>query len=157
MTDRRARLRDAIANGVDPTRLPGLEPTLDRIELVLDELDEYGLPRVEDALVDAIRAGVEADLGPFEPSLARRGLDLLLAAHPHLELVTADWQGWSPAGPVGAVASGPWLLVWLGQRSGDGADAFALYRFAIFKATGAVHGFDPDNPGAVTDDPILEP
>jgi hypothetical protein len=90
----------------------------------------------------------------FARSPARRGLDVLLAAHPHLELVNADWQGWAPPGSDAELA-GPWLLVWLGQQSADGADTFALYRFAIFKRTGAVHGIEAD--GAVTDDPILEP
>jgi len=90
----------------------------------------------------------------FEPSPARRGLDALLRTHPHLELVDADWQGWNM--PPGDVA-GPWLLVMLGQPSADGSDNFAIYPFAIFKRTGAVHGYDPDLPGAVTDDPILVP
>lgn len=87
----------------------------------------------------------------FEPSLARRGLDLLLAANPHLELVEADWQRPSESGMS---VGGPWLLVTLGQRSADGSDAFALHPFAIWKSTGAVHGM---HDGSVTDDPILAP
>ena len=83
---------------------------------------------------------------PFNPSPARRGLDLLLERHPHLELVTAEWQRED--------AEGPWLLVTLGQRS-DVGEAFALWPFAIWKSTGAVHGIGAD--GAVTDDPLYAP
>jgi hypothetical protein len=34
----RAAVRDAIANGVNPARLPGLEPTVDRVLAVLEPL-----------------------------------------------------------------------------------------------------------------------
>lgn len=82
----------------------------------------------------------------FEPSLARRGLDLLLAHAPHLELVDAEWQ-----------RDGPWLLVTLGQPSTGKTPtvpAFALHHYAIWQHTGAVHGMSD---GAVTDDAILLP
>jgi hypothetical protein len=35
--------------------------------------------------------------------------------------------------------AGPWLLVTLGQRSEGSNEAFALYPFAIWKATGDVY------------------
>jgi hypothetical protein len=82
----------------------------------------------------------------FEPSPARRGLDWLLASLAPLDLISAEWQ-----------LDGPWLLVVLGQQSDDGSDVFARHPFAIFKATGAVHGYDPEHPGAVTDDPLFVP
>jgi hypothetical protein len=78
----------------------------------------------------------------FEPSLARRGLDLLLAANPHLELYQAEWQ-----------RDGRWLLVTLAQRSETGP-ALALHPYAIRKLTGAVHGM---RDGAADDDPVLTP
>lgn len=82
----------------------------------------------------------------FEPSPARRGLDLLLATHPHLDVVRV-------ASPTDTPEASPWLLVDLGQRSADGSDAYAVWRFAVWRSTGAVHGIDHD--GAVSDDPIL--
>jgi hypothetical protein len=96
------------------------------------------------------RAAVAPEV-TFEPSPARRGLDWLLETHPHLELVEANWQ--RPATPMDI--GGPWLLVTLGQRSADGSDAFALYPFAIWKSTGAVHFTEPG--GAVSDDPVFVP
>jgi hypothetical protein len=77
----------------------------------------------------------------FVSSPARRGLDLLLANHPGFEVVSAEWQ-----------MDGPWLLVTLGRRGESLRDAFVLYPWAVFKATGAVHGM---NGGAVTDDPLF--
>ena len=62
----RARLRDAVRGNIDPAWLPGLEPIVDRILAVLAERDGGGA---------------------FAPGIARRGLDLLLASAPHLELV----------------------------------------------------------------------
>jgi hypothetical protein len=85
----------------------------------------------------------EGDMS-FESSPARRGLDLLLAQAPHLDLLKAEWQ-----------AEGPWLLVTLGQRSAGVRETWARHRYAIFTNTGAVHGLQQD--GAVTDDPILQP
>jgi len=79
----------------------------------------------------------------FDPSPCRRGLDLLLASCPHLDLIELSWQ-----------ADGPWLLVTLGQQSADGSDAFARHEYAIWRRTGAVHGVVA---GAVTDDPVLTP
>jgi hypothetical protein len=80
----------------------------------------------------------------FDPSPARRGLDLLLATYPHLDLIELEWQ-----------ADGPWLLVTLGQESDDEPKVFARHPYAILRSTGAVHGIQHD--GAVTDDPILAP
>jgi hypothetical protein len=87
----------------------------------------------------------------FDKSPARRGLDKLLELHPHLELVEADWQREDHHN-----VAGPWLLVTLGQRSADGSEAFALYPFAIWKLTGAVHGMEGPK-GPVTDDPLWTP
>lgn len=87
----------------------------------------------------------------FDPSRCRRGLDWLLAANPHLELLSAEWQR---GDPEHGEMHGPWLLVTLGQASADGSDAFALYPFAIWKATGAVHGMAG---GEVIDPPIHDP
>lgn len=81
----------------------------------------------------------------WSPSLARQGLDWLLASCPHLELVRAEWQ-----------PDGPWLLVTLGQRSVSPSmvESFARHPYAIWKHTGAVHGMQD---GAVTDDPLHVP
>lgn len=51
---------------------------------------------------------------------------------------------------------GPWVLVTLGQPSDsfDELPAWALYNYAIWKRTGAVHVLELD--GAVSDDPIIE-
>lgn len=92
-------------------------------------------------------------MSALEASPARRGLVWLLERYPHLELVEADWQGWNmPRGD----ARGPWLLVTLGQESSSAGDpdVFALWPFAIFKRTGAVHRIDG---GAVSDDPFFVP
>jgi hypothetical protein len=79
----------------------------------------------------------------LRPSAARRGFDLLLHNAPHLDVLAVEWQ-----------RDGPWLLVTLGQRSeGDDVVAWARHRYAVFKRTGAVHGFLAD--GSVTDDPVL--
>lgn len=94
-------------------------------------------------------------MASFVPTPARRGLDKLLELHPHLELVKA-----SATVPVGENdAWTPWLLVTLGQpserREPGTPEAWAIWQFAIWKTTGAVHTIGHD--GAVSDDPILEP
>lgn len=78
----------------------------------------------------------------FEPSIARRGFDWLLASCPHLDVVTVEWQ------------YGPWLLVTLGQLGEGAPDAFALHPYAIWRSTGAVYGM---HDGAVDDDPLFVP
>jgi len=80
----------------------------------------------------------------FEPSPARRGLDVLLRSLPFFDVIEIEWQ-----------ADGPWLLVTLGQRSEGDAEAWARHRYAIWKTTGAVHGYNAD--GSVTDDLVLAP
>ena len=76
-------------------------------------------------------------------SRARLGLELLLSLHPEHELLSATWQ-----------YDGPWLLVSLGLRGQGEADAFAIYSYAILKATGAIYGV---RDGAVGDDPLWVP
>jgi hypothetical protein len=92
----------------------------------------------------------------FEPSPARRGLDLLLATHPHLDLVAAWMPGrGEPYGPVlPEQPGGPWLRVDLGQPSEGDVEAYAVWSFAIWKSTGAVHRMID---GAVEDDALVEP
>jgi len=90
-------------------------------------------------------------MGAYDVSPARRGLDKLLELHPHFDVVSADAQ--VPTGDNEAWS--PWLLVMLGQRSEGEREAYALYPFAIWKSTGAVHGIGND--GAVTDDPLWTP
>jgi hypothetical protein len=93
----------------------------------------------------------------FEPTPARRGFELLLERHPHLDVVAA-WIPGRPEDPWLTPSSvvAPWLRVELGQPSeGEGvADAYAVWSFAIWRSTGAVHTVDAD--GAVSDDPVLE-
>jgi len=90
----------------------------------------------------------------FTKPLTRRGFDALLLAHPHLDVVDVDWMR-VPAGN----APNPWILVELGQPSEPPADAvtpvdaFAIWKFAIWKNTGSVYTIEPG--GAVADDPIL--
>ena len=89
-----------------------------------------------------------------EPTIERRALDLLLAMHPFFDLLEVDWQlAIEDEGETIRPFIGPWLLVTLGQRSQDGGPVWARHRFAIWKATGAVHGVEED--GAVTDDPLF--
>ncbi len=79
----------------------------------------------------------------------RQGLDGLLALFPDFDLLEVNWKlpNESRADP------GPWLIVLLGQRSDDGAHAWAVHHYAIWKRTGAVHLLD----GAmVVDPPIIE-
>jgi len=81
----------------------------------------------------------------FEPSAARRGLDRLLAVSPHLDVLSIEWQ-----------TDGPWLLVELGQPTvAPDGEVWARHRYAIWKTTGAVHGYEAD--GSVTDDPVMTP
>lgn len=114
-------------------------------------------------------------MSSFDPSPARRGLDLLLTTHPHLDLVAA----WVPghdrreetdpgrdiplADPDHAEtlpglaipwASSPWLRVDLGQPSEGESEAYARWSFAIWRSTGAVHRMSD---GAVDDDPFIVP
>lgn len=88
----------------------------------------------------------------FEPSLVRRALDYLLDAYPMFDLVSIDWQFSHDFQSHG----GPWLLVTLGQPSADWdtVPAWAIWRFAIWKTTGALHTMKD---GAVSDDPIWTP
>jgi hypothetical protein len=77
----------------------------------------------------------------------REGLDAILVMHPEWDLLGLDWQlAHESAG------AGPWLLVQLGERSQDGAEAWARHDYAIWKRTGAVHIVD--GYGAVVDPPI---
>lgn len=88
----------------------------------------------------------------FLKSPARRAVDLLLELHPHLDVVAVDAQLPTETRDL----EGPWLLVTLGQRSADGSPAYAQYPFAIWKATGAIHGM-PEGPGGpVSDDPLWQ-
>jgi hypothetical protein len=80
----------------------------------------------------------------FTVSPARLGLDGLLERYPFFELVKAEWQ-----------IDGLWLLVTLGQRGSGPHDAFAVWHFAIFISTGAVHNIKPD--GMVEEVPLFEP
>jgi hypothetical protein len=91
----------------------------------------------------------------FDPSPARRGLDLLLAAHPHLDLLAAWVPGRDEHQPMNPWSPSPWLMVELGQPSNGESDAYAIWPFAIWRSTGAVHGVDHD--GAVSDDPLYTP
>lgn len=79
----------------------------------------------------------------FEPSLVRLALDELLTRYPGYDLVTVVWQ-----------AEGPWVLISLGQPSEVG-QAWAIWRFAIWKTTGALHTMNGE--GAVSDDPVWVP
>lgn len=93
----------------------------------------------------------------FDPSPARRGLDALLALYPFHDVIEVDWQ--IDDGPP-ARFLGPWVLVTMGQPSAElelgpfpELAAWARWRFAIWRRTGAVHVLGRD--GAVSDDPIV--
>ena len=81
-----------------------------------------------------------------EPSLARKGLDLLLAEYPLDDVVEVDGQWETVDEATGMeLTSGPWLIVELKEAGG----------FGIWKETGAVFRLDED--GGAEDDPILQP
>jgi hypothetical protein len=91
----------------------------------------------------------------FQPSPARQGLDQLLGFYPHLDLLEVEWQ--VEEGPGGIpVSFGPWVLVKLGQASEGLAPAWAVWHFAIWRNTGAVHTMRGPL-GEVSDDPIFSP
>jgi hypothetical protein len=97
---------------------------------------------------------------PFDPSPARRGFDLLVALHPHLDVVKVEWGDPDQEEVWGDDAVWtPWVLVHLGQRgeqqSSIQRERWAIWPFAIWKLTGAVHSIDTN--GAVSDDPLIEP
>jgi hypothetical protein len=79
---------------------------------------------------------------------------MLLFTHPHFDVLKVDWQDSTSLG------SASWVLVELGQPSETSrldplhGTAWAIWRFAIWKATGAVYRMDG---GAVEDDPFIEP
>jgi hypothetical protein len=86
--------------------------------------------------------------------MERRALDLLLRMYPFFDLLEIDWQlAIDAEGEEVRPFIGPWLLVTLGQPSVDSSPAWARHHFAIWKATGAVHGVQED--GSVTDDPLF--
>lgn len=97
----------------------------------------------------------------MEPTIERRALNALLVMFPDFDLLGVDWQ--RPAdylahrqgsGSIGDLGEpGPWLLVYLGQRSDDGFEAWARHDYAIWKRTGAVHLVGAD--GAVIDPPLI--
>lgn len=88
--------------------------------------------------------------------LVRRGLDALLAEHPHLDLLEVDWQIEPADGRSVARWRGPWVLVRLGQPSDhvEVEPAWAVWEYAIWRVTGNVYLVGAD--GAVGDDPIIE-
>jgi hypothetical protein len=93
----------------------------------------------------------------LERSLVRRALEELLRRHPMLDLLAIDWQV-DPADERQAARwRGSWVLVELGQPSDTIAvePAWAVWRFAIWRSTGAVHIVGAG--GAVSDDPIFVP
>ena len=81
-----------------------------------------------------------------EPSLARKGLDLLLREYPSDDVVEVDgqWEVYDETTDV-VLATGPWLIVELKEAGG----------FGIWKETGAVFRLNED--GGAEDDPILTP
>ena len=84
----------------------------------------------------------------FEPSLVRQGLDWLLEHFPHLDVVKVEWQ------TEDGHWTGPWVLVEMGQPSLGGIAAWAVWKFAIWRETGAVYQM---HDGAVSDDPDFVP
>lgn len=88
-----------------------------------------------------------------DPSLARRGLDRLLAHYPHADIDMIDGQSATPdtegPGPMLKLGrtEGPWVCV-------DLVHGGQVARFAIWKSTGAVYRLDEH--GAVEDDPFIE-
>lgn len=97
------------------------------------------------------------DASVWDASLVRQALDELLRRYPMFDLISIDWQ-WADD----FTTHGVWVIVKLGQRSSnfEESPAWTIWPFAIFKATGALHGFEgegDDYPGAVSDDPIWTP
>lgn len=82
-------------------------------------------------------------------TIERDALNQLLDAYPMFDVLNINWQRANEH----AVGPGPWLLVDLGERSVDGNEAWAVWKFAIFKRTGAVHRLDPIE--GVEDPPII--
>ena len=81
-----------------------------------------------------------------EPSLARKGLDLLLREYPFADVMEVDSQEEFEEREDGVtITAGPWVIVALKEMG----------EFAIWKATGAVHRLNED--GGAEDDPILQP
>lgn len=91
----------------------------------------------------------------FAPSPVRRGLDELLARHPGFDLVAIDWQLNREEGRW-ADHREPRVLVELVQPSDAWTEipAWAVWRFAIWKATGAVYNLDAS--GAIQKQPLIE-
>ena len=94
----------------------------------------------------------------------RQALDRLLVLYPGFDVVSIDWQlGIEEDEQWGARAHvGVWVIVRLGQPSEtfEETPAWAIWPFAIFKRTGAIHTFpdaDGQSLGAVSDDPIWTP
>ena len=92
---------------------------------------------------------------PFAPSPARRGLDELMRRYPHFDLVRAWIPGRDEHAPMNPWSPSPWLMVELGQAGEGPGNAYAVWAFAIWRSTGAVHTVGAA--GDVSDDPILEP
>jgi hypothetical protein len=92
----------------------------------------------------------------FDPSLARRGLDVLLAVAPHLDLIGAYFPGeqLGLGARMASPLSSPWLRVDLGQPSEGETEAYAIQSYAIWKSTGAVHRMSH---GAADEDPFIVP
>jgi hypothetical protein len=90
----------------------------------------------------------------WDPPLVRQALDELLKRYPMFDLVGIDWQV-APEVYESHYA-GAWVLVKLGQpsESFDEGPAWAIWTFAIFKRTGALHTVTD---GAASDDPIWTP
>jgi hypothetical protein len=91
---------------------------------------------------------------PFQTSPGRQGFDLLLRAYPHLDPISLTMPGDTSHEHDHFVEMRPWLIVKLGQPSADGAAAWAVYEFAVFRHTGAVHRM---RDGEVLDPAILTP
>lgn len=98
-------------------------------------------------------------------SLERQALNNLLALHPEFDVLRVDWQlgerelcnhldceSGKPCFRSAGMIPGPWLMVTLGQRSDDGAEAWAERTYAIWKSTGAIHFLQHD--GSVSDDAL---
>lgn len=97
----------------------------------------------------------------FQPSLTRQALDELLRLYPYFDLIKVDWQVRASSfdengGKTPATHTGPWVLVYLGQQSSifDEIPAWAIWRFAIWKVTGALYRMEGP---MVPDDPIWTP